>query len=430
MKSKRLFRVAGMILLSPLAVNTVLAQGVVSFNNNILPSPPDRLVRDSCGDPLTGTNYLAQLYYGATPNPDSLVADTLVSRFRPRGTEPSGTWLGGTRTLIGVGGVGTTVYLRVKVWDVLSGATFNQARAAGGAWGESTVFPYTQTVTPAADDTWMKNFQGFSLAWPPCPPTNHLAIENNNNTISLTFRGFQNIEVSDDLRSWTTFGARQFHFIDTQAASLSNRFYRMNNNGAYSDNAVGFYRFGLCAGFSLIANQLNRADNKVTEVIPNPPDGTRAYKFIPSFGVFGNINYVNGLGWDDGGSGMIEMTANPGEGIFLYAPTPFTHTFFGEIQLTSSVPIPSGFSIISSAIPQAGPIEPGPPSGLSFPIQTGDQFFQWDCAHGYYIYDEYAFGSWFGDTGGAPVVSIGEAFWVHRGFSAAGTWNRTFSVGP
>jgi hypothetical protein len=430
MKPRGALLVGAIVLFVCIATSNTFGQGVVTFNNNVLTPPPDRLVRDSCGDPLFGTNYIAQLYYGSTP--DSLVADTQVSRFRPLGSAPAGTWVGGTRTLIGVGGIGTTVYLQVKVWDILSGPTFNQARAAGGAWGQSQVFTYMQTFTPAADDTWMKNFAGFSLAYPPCPPTNHLAIENNNNTISLTFRGLNNIEVSDDLRSWTTLGAQQFHFVDTQAASLSQRFYRMNNNGVYSDNAVGFYRLALCAGFSLIANQLNRANNKVTEVILNPPDGTRAYKFNPQYGVFVNLNYVAGLGWDDGGSGTIDITAHPGEGIFLYAMTPFTNTFFGEIRLSSSVPLGTGFTIISSPVPQAGPIEPPPPIGLAFPIANGDQIYRWNCATGYYITDEYVAGiGWSGDSGGAaPVISIGEAFWLNRSSASAGSWNRTFSVGP
>jgi hypothetical protein len=431
MKTKCFHRVAGLFLLSSLVVNTALAQGVVRFSQTALPTPPDRTVRDACGEPLVGTNYIAQLYYGATA--DALTPHPDVSRFRPPGTFPAGTWLGGTRTLNGVGGVGTTVFLQVKVWDILSGATFDQAQASGGPWGESTVFPYTQALSmpPAADDTSMKNFVGFSLVLPRCPPTNVLTILNDNNTISLTFAGSQNLEVSQDLRTWTTLGVRQSPFVDSQAALLSHRFYRMNDNGVYSFNAVGFYRLALCAGFSLIANQLDRGDNKVTQLIPNPPNGTRAYKFNPSAMVFENLNYADGVGWDDGSSGTINMTAHPGEGIFVYSVASFTNTFFGEIRMLTSIPVRQGFSILSSPVPQTGPIEPPPPIGLNFPVQDGDQFYQWDCANGYYIFNEFVAGlGWIGDTGVAPFISIGEAFWLFRSSAGPGTWNRSFNVGP
>lgn len=431
MKTRCLFRVAALFIFSSLAANTTLADGIVSFNNNALSPPPDRLVRDACGEPLAGTNYIAQLYYGATA--DSLTPHPQTSILRPPGVVPAGTWIGGNRTLYGAGGVGVTVFLQVKVWDIRSGATFDQTRAAGGAWGQSQVFPYTQTlsVPPSPDDVRMKNFQGFALVLPRCPPTNVLTILNDNNTISLTFAGSQNLEASQDLRSWTTLGVRQSPFVDAQAASLSHRFYRMNNNGVYSVNAVGFYRLGICAGFSLIANQLDRANNKVTELILNPPNGTRAYKFNPGAMVFENLNYVDGVGWDDGGSGTVDMTMHPGEGIFVYSVTPFTNTFFGEIRLMSSVPLRPGFSILSSPVPQAGSIELPSPIGLAFPVQDGDQFYQWDCANGYYIFNELIAGiGWIGDTGAAPHLSIGEAFWLFRFSAGPGPWNRTFNVGP
>ena len=129
-------------------------QGVVNFNNNVLPPPPDRLIRFPDGTPVVGTNYVAQLYYGATP--DSLQVHTAApSRFRVPTTQSPGTWSGGNRTLIG-GGVGTTLCLQVRIWDSTFG-TFEQSPIRG----VSDIFPYTQQLSsPAApSDTWMINFQ-------------------------------------------------------------------------------------------------------------------------------------------------------------------------------------------------------------------------------------------------------------------------------
>jgi hypothetical protein len=154
----------------------VFAQGIVNFNNNNL-SPtatiPDRLVRDSGGAPLLGSDaaspasFVAQLYW-STDGGSSFTAHTATAaRFRPAGLNPAGTWLGGNRTLpAGVGGVGTTVTLQVRAWDSVGGTlTWDQAAAQGRLRGSSAPFAYNQIVSvpPGASDIWMVNFAGFSL---------------------------------------------------------------------------------------------------------------------------------------------------------------------------------------------------------------------------------------------------------------------------
>lgn len=151
------------------------AQGVVNFNNNQLPTGganPDRLVRNGDGSPALGSDFaapaslVAQLYW-STDGGNSFTAHTAAAaRFRPAGVNPAGTWVGGNRTLpAGVGGVGTTIQLQVRAWDSAGGTlTFDQAVAQGRLRGSST-FNYTQALStpPAAADTWMMNFQGFTL---------------------------------------------------------------------------------------------------------------------------------------------------------------------------------------------------------------------------------------------------------------------------
>jgi hypothetical protein len=148
---------------------SAFGQGVVLFQNNTnhFANGQGRFITQPDGATLVlGTNFAAQLLYGT--DPASLTAHTLTAYFRP--TLSPGTWSGGNRTLpAGVGGVGTTIWLQVRVWD--SGdrtRTFDTARTAGGLWGQSAVFSYQQvaSVPPSVYDTSMINFQGFSLVVP------------------------------------------------------------------------------------------------------------------------------------------------------------------------------------------------------------------------------------------------------------------------
>ena len=143
-----------------------LAQGVVTFRNDILLPPPDRLVRWRDGTPLVGTTFAAQLLYGTDRS--NLQPHPTLAYFRAPTTGSPGTWAGGSRTLTGVGGVGTTIFLQVRAWD--SGPnrtiTFDAARAAGGLYGQSQVFSYQQMLSSPPnppEDTKMHNFAGFRL---------------------------------------------------------------------------------------------------------------------------------------------------------------------------------------------------------------------------------------------------------------------------
>jgi hypothetical protein len=148
-----------------LGMQLAAAQGVVLFQNNTnhFADGQRRFVTMPDGTGVLGTNFAAQLLYGT--DPASLTAHTLTAYFRP--TLSPGTWSGGGRTLpVGVGGIGTTIWLQVRVWD--SGdrtRTFDQVRATGGLWGESSVFSYQQiaSVPPGVYDTSMVNFQGFPM---------------------------------------------------------------------------------------------------------------------------------------------------------------------------------------------------------------------------------------------------------------------------
>jgi hypothetical protein len=195
----------------------------------------------------------------------------------------------------------------------------------------------------------------------------------------------------------------------------------------YSVNMVGYINKTITAGFSMVANQLNGSpDNLVTRLFAAAPNNTAVFKFNPATGGYLSIAFIDGA-WE---GDDLNMVLAPGEGVFVSAPSVFTNTFVGEVVLSSSVNVPSGFSVISSVIPQSLPISGAPPAGLGFPVANGDSIFQYNPATGGYTANSYVDGAWEGDGGGtAPSPGIGEAFFVFNG-GAAKSWTRTFTVGP
>ncbi len=195
----------------------------------------------------------------------------------------------------------------------------------------------------------------------------------------------------------------------------------------YSVNMVGYINQSIPAGFSMIANQLNNSpDNKIQSLFPAPPANTAVYKFNGAG--YDSVSFTQGLGWDDGsGTFTPTMTLNPGEGVFIFAPSAFTQTFVGEVALSSTVAVRPGFQVISSALPQSLPLDGAPPAGLGFPVANGDFAYQFNGAG----YDTSEFIQGIGWNPAPPVPDIGESFFFF-GATAAGnrSWTRNFSVGP
>jgi len=210
-------------------------------------------------------------------------------------------------------------------------------------------------------------------------------------------------------------------------------FYRLNLGGGgtqFSDNIVGYINVAIPQGFTLIANQLNNnPDNTLKSLFPagTTTDLTVIYKFDIGFEAFGSDQIVGGT-WSGGGM----ATLNPGEGAFVFTRFPFTATFVGEVELISTVHVPLGFSILSSAIPQEGYLyDPfgGPDLGYGIPT-PGSVFYQFINplnAYGSYQYS----GSWSCFSCSGPYLHLSESMWV---FSSNPTgihdWNRHFVVGP
>jgi len=168
-----------LVCLVMVSVSTVpaAAQGQVNVNNRGLPTA--QVVRNFVGMPLVGTNFVAQIVYGA--NAGSLTA-TLgdVMPFRVATTAYPGTWnpgSAGIRTLTGFV-AGNTVSMRVNVWDSTVFSSWSAASAAlsaGHYWtitqaGSSAVFSYTVGTAGDPRSLNIMDFTGFSLTSLPSDP--------------------------------------------------------------------------------------------------------------------------------------------------------------------------------------------------------------------------------------------------------------------
>jgi hypothetical protein len=273
----------------------------------------------------------------------------------------------------------------------------------------------------------MLNFRGFRLM--ANPPNQVLVIRENGDRVDLLYSGTHTIQAAPFLGGpWTTVHSSTAPFTDQASETNNLRFYRMRDEPGptYSVNAVGYYRLNLCAGFTMIANQLNApGGNAMTNVFKAPPNGTFLYKFRGGTGGYESMEFIEGLGWwgDDMG-----LSLNPGEGAFIYAPSAFTHTFFGDVALLASVPIPAGYSVLSSPVPQSASLTDDP-AGLGFPARAGDFWFAYPAcgrAPGYDVFEYIADVGW---NPSAPVPKVGESFFFYRS-AASGVWTRSFNVGP
>jgi hypothetical protein len=189
----------------------------------------------------------------------------------------------------------------------------------------------------------------------------------------------------------------------------------------YSVNVVGYINLSLPIGYSMIANQLdNGKGNKLAEVVPSAPEGSFFFKFN---GVaYDSSAFADGV-WDDMG-GVITLA--PGEGGFMLMAEAGTVTLVGEVLQSPStngppltVPVPQGYSVASSKVPQAGLLQ----TDLGFqPIEGGLFIFKYIPAQGAYATYSFADGSWDEE----PSFAVGESFFINS--PAATTWDRIFVV--
>jgi len=230
------------------------------------------------------------------------------------------------------------------------------------------------------------------------------------------------IQATSNLKKeWTTIASDtskgELDFVDPDAAKSSYRFYRINASGVYSLNVVGYVMFSLPPGSSMIGNSFERANNAVSELFKGMPDGTTLQKFDGLLYKMSENSVKHGK-WLNPGERLV-----PGEGAIISNPTSDIRSvcFVGELmQGKFSTPIPGGFSIRCSPVPQPGRLD----TDLNFPIEEGDVIHLFDRETQKVIEYSYAGGQW---SPRPPIVFAGESFWVAK--KNPSTWTVDFSVG-
>jgi hypothetical protein len=181
----------------------------------------------------------------------------------------------------------------------------------------------------------------------------------------------------------------------------------------------------------MIANPLNTAGNTLNGLMPDVPDGTMFHKWNSSERTFDVSGFYEGYGW------YPDVRLLPGEGGIIQNATeqPFTVSFIGEVLQGHLVkPLPGGWSMVGSLVPQEGGITTvlgfGPEDGLA----TGDTLYRWDNATASYEVFTYQSGAGWYRTYPPPTVPlepqpvVGEAFWFNAG--GPRNWTRSYSVWP
>lgn len=183
---------------------------------------------------------------------------------------------------------------------------------------------------------------------------------------------------------------------------------------------TGFIDIDLYKGFNLISNQLdNNKTNFVVDIFESKFDeGVIIYKYTNN--VYEILAYEPDWGmW----IGDTNMTAAPGEGLFIYCLTNKTVTITGKVITGLQIlNIREGFSIFSSIAPINTDLSK---PKINWPVENGDIYYEWDGINQSYKITSYEFDEW------APyplTLKVGEAVWVYK--MSSNTWERDFSPPP
>jgi hypothetical protein len=183
---------------------------------------------------------------------------------------------------------------------------------------------------------------------------------------------------------------------------------------------AGVYYVNMTNGYDFVANQLNATDNtgstnnSLTNVVINPPEGTRAWRWDVTNQVFSlpATFHTNG-GWNT------NFDCPPGKGFVIFANSQWSNTFVGQVpngSLTNFVAGGNFFSLLASKIPVPGKLS----ADLGFPGTDGDDVYLFRAIPQSYT-DAFTYFTnygWFDPKGiegiGGPGVQLGESFFVQN----------------
>jgi len=196
----------------------------------------------------------------------------------------------------------------------------------------------------------------------------------------------------------------------------------------YSVNAVGYVNKTVPkGGYAMISNPLNAPTNTINALFAGVPDGFQVYLYTPGSGyTAGNFDALSGAFTPDA---VANANLLPGQGVFVRNPSTsdVTITFVGDVpQGTLTTHLVAGLQIVSSQVPQAGPLDQlGFPAIAKNGASDGDQVYQFVVSTQKYAMSTYD-GLSDAYAPALPTVDVGEAFFVKK--VTASDWTRTFNV--
>lgn len=159
---------------------------------------------------------------------------------------------------------------------------------------------------------------------------------------------------------------RIFGFVRAQTALLSLLFFFW---AAKAPAAVGYVNVALTNGYTFVANPLDFPPNALTNLVPNPPVGSRAYFWDVTNQIFLPAAMFGSSGWDRN----YDMPV--ARGVVIYAPLKFTNTFVGYVAIPSTnivkIAGSNKFSLVGCPLPVGGPLSSSGQNTVNFPRIDG-----------------------------------------------------------
>ena len=183
----------------------------------------------------------------------------------------------------------------------------------------------------------------------------------------------------------------------------------------YSQNVVGYVNQTCPVGYSMVATPLKGTNDAIATLIPNPPAGTRVYKFVNGAYQGANLYDPSESGWSDPA-----QTLPAGQGYFIQSPSQWTNTYVGEVVTKSTNSLLNGYNMIGSVFPQSGTID----TALQLVPTAGDKIYSFNNGGGYNVANTYDPGE--GGWGSSPNVKVGQGIFYKS--VGAKSWVQNFTV--
>jgi hypothetical protein len=190
----------------------------------------------------------------------------------------------------------------------------------------------------------------------------------------------------------------------------------------YSQNIVGYVNVPLVNGFSLVANPLDDGNgNQLTNILTSANLANKSQVIT-----WNGASYDGAIGKVTGGWGA-NVALPPGTGFFIKNfSTLTTNTFVGSVLVASGSSVtnvlPSGFSLVGSALPYAGDVTTDTNINLaSANLANKSQLIDWNT--GSQAFDG-AVGKVTGGWGGTFPITVGQGFFL-KNFATSTTWVQT-----